>query len=188
MLRVYTSLLKFSMAHRWLIVLVCVFLFVSIIPLFYYVGKNFLPVDDQSQFEVSIRAPEGSSLGATSLTIERIAAEIRQLPGVTDTLATVGGGQEQVVNSGSLYVKLADIGDRSRSQQELMSQARELVSKYTDLRTSVQDVQAFSGGGFRNANVQFVISGPDLKRLEEYSEQILAHMRSIPDAVDVDST
>lgn len=187
-LRVYTSLLKFSMAHRWLIVLVCVFLFVSIIPLFYYVGKNFLPVDDQSQFEVSIRAPEGSSLGATSLTIERIAAEIRQLPGVTDTLATVGGGQEQVVNSGSLYVKLADIGDRSRSQQELMSQARELVSKYTDLRTSVQDVQAFSGGGFRNANVQFVISGPDLKRLEEYSEQILAHMRSIPDAVDVDST
>jgi hydrophobic/amphiphilic exporter-1 (mainly G- bacteria), HAE1 family len=31
-----------------------------------FVGKNFLPVDDQSQYEVSIRAPEGYSLSATS--------------------------------------------------------------------------------------------------------------------------
>ncbi len=184
----YTAMLKFSMAHRWLIVTICIFIFVSIVPLFYFVGKNFLPVDDQSQFEVSIRAPEGSSLGATSLQIERIAAEIRKFPDVTDTLATVGGGQDQVVNSGSLYVKLTDMKQRSKSQQTMMSEAREIVAQYPELRTAVQDVQAFSGGGFRNANVQFVISGPDLKRLEEYSEQIIAHMKTIPDAVDVDST
>ncbi|MCC6326869.1 MAG: efflux RND transporter permease subunit, partial [Acidobacteria bacterium] len=46
----------------------------------------------------------------------------------------------------------------------------------------------FSGGGFRNANVQFLIAGPDLKKLEEYSEKILEKMKTIPDAVDVDST
>ena len=39
----YTTLLKFSMAHRWLIVLLCVLVFLSIIPLFAFVGKNFLP-------------------------------------------------------------------------------------------------------------------------------------------------
>ena len=52
----------------------------------------------------------------------------------------------------------------------------------------MQIVQAFSGGGFRNANVQFMIGGPDLKKLEEFSSKILEKMKTIPDAVDVDTT
>jgi HAE1 family hydrophobic/amphiphilic exporter-1 len=185
----YAWLLRFSMAHRWLIVLLCVLVFVSIVPLFMFVGKNFLPVDDQSQFEISVRAPEGYSLGATSQTLERIATDIRKMPGVTDTLVTIGGGQAQVVNNGTIYVKLSDIADRDKSQELMMSDARELLKNFPpELRTGVQQVQAFSGGGFRNANVQFLISGPDLKKLEEYSAKLLEKMKTIPDAVDVDST
>ena len=187
--RFYTSMLRFSMAHRWVIVLVCLLVFISIVPLFMFVGKNFLPVDDQSQFEISVRAPEGSSIGATSQLFERIASEIRKMPGVTDTLSTVGGGQQQVVNAGTIYVKLADIKDRTKTQEMMMDDARKLLKDFPpELRTGVQQVQAFSGGGFRNANVQFLIAGPDLKKLEEYSAKILEKMRSIPDAVDVDST
>jgi HAE1 family hydrophobic/amphiphilic exporter-1 len=186
---IYTRLLTFSMAHRWVIITLCVLVFLSIVPLFMFVGKNFLPVDDQSQFEVSVRAPEGSSLQATTVLMERIATDIRKMEGVTDTLITIGGGQAQVVNNGTLYVKLSDIKERSRSQEQLMSATRDLLKNYPpELRTGVQQVQAFSGGGFRNANVQFMISGPDLKVLEEYSEKILAKMKTIPDAVDVDST
>jgi HAE1 family hydrophobic/amphiphilic exporter-1 len=186
---VYTFLLKFSMSHRWVIVTLCIVVFLSIVPLFMFVGKNFLPVDDQSQFEVSVRAPEGYSLGATTQLLERIATEIRKMSGVTDTLVTIGGGQQQVVNSGSIYVKLTDIDDRSKSQEELMTDARELLKNYPpELRTAVQQVAAFSGGGFRNANVQFLVAGPDLKKLEEYSGKILERMKTIPDAVDIDST
>ncbi len=186
---IYTWLLNFSMAHRWVIVTLCGLVFLSIVPLFMFVGKNFLPVDDQSQFEVSVRAPEGYSLGATAQTMERIASEIRKMPGVTDTLVTVGGGQQQVVNAGSIYVKLSDIKDRPKSQEEMMSDARELLKTFPpELRTAAQQVAAFSGGGFRNANVQYLIAGPDLKKLEEYSSKLLEKMKSIPDAVDVDST
>jgi HAE1 family hydrophobic/amphiphilic exporter-1 len=186
----YAYLLRFSMAHRWVIITLCVLVFLSIIPLFMFVGKNFLPVDDQSQFEISVRAPEGSSLGQTAQTFEQIASEVRKLPGVTDTLSTVGGGQQQVVNAGTIYVKLSDLGERSKSQEQLMAQTRDmLTSKFsTDLRTSVQQVQAFSGGGFRNANVQFIVTGPDMQKLTEYSQQILEKMKTIPDAVDVDTT
>ncbi len=185
----YTWMLKFSMGHRWLIVTLCVLVFLSIIPLFMLVGKNFLPVDDQSQFEISVRAPEGSSLQATSLLMERIASELRKTEGVTDTLVTVGGGQAQVVNNGTIYVKLTAIEGRPKSQEIMMSDARELLKQFPpELRTGVQQVQAFSGGGFRNANVQFLIAGPDLKKLEEYSGKLIEKMKSIPDAVDVDST
>ena len=70
-----------------------------------------------------------------------------------------------------------------------MADARDILAKFPpELRTSVQIVQAFSGGGFRNANVQFLISGPDMKVLEETSQKILAKMKTIPDAVDVDTT
>src|SRR5205085_12703085 len=173
----------------WVFLSLVGLVFLSIRPLFIFVGKNFLPIDDQSQFEVSIRTPEGTSLSATSLIFERIASEIRKMSGVTDTLATVGGGQQLVVNSGSIYVKLSDIGERSKSQQDLMTDARDLLTKFPqEYRTSVQPVAAFSGGGFRNANVQYMIAGPDLKKLEEYSSKLLAKMKTIPDAVDIDST
>ncbi|MGI8638462.1 MAG: efflux RND transporter permease subunit [Pyrinomonadaceae bacterium] len=185
----YTWLLKFSMTHRWVIITLCVLVFLSIVPLFMFVGKNFLPVDDQSQFEISVRAPEGYSLQASTVLMERIATDVRKMAGVTDTLITVGGGQSQVVNNGSIYVKLSEIGNRPKSQEQMMSDARELLKNYpSELRTAVQQVAAFSGGGFRNANVQFLISGPDLKVLEQFSAKILEKMKTIPDAVDVDST
>ena len=92
---------------------------ISIVPLFMFVGKNFLPVDDQSQFEISVRAPEGYTLAATGEIVERIAADLRnkeKFPGVIDTLITIGGGQQQQVNSASIYVKLVPIEERRQTR------------------------------------------------------------------------
>ena len=192
--RGYTRLLSWSMAHRWVVVLACVLVIVSIMPLFMFVGKNFLPVDDQSQFELNVRAPEGSTLAATSALADRIAADVKRLPGVTDTLTTIGGGQQEQVNVATIYVKLTPIEDRSVTQNDLMLRARsEVLGKYLkefpgQLRTSVQQVAAISGGGFRNADIQYVIGGPDLEKLTQYSNALLEKMKTIPDVVDVDST
>jgi HAE1 family hydrophobic/amphiphilic exporter-1 len=192
--RTYTRLLTWSMRHRWVIVAACVIVILSIVPLFMFVGKNFLPVDDQAQFELNVRAPEGFTLGATSNLAQRIATEVRSLPGVTDTLTTIGGGQQELVNVATIYVKLTPIEERQISQQDLMVRARnEVLTKYQklypgQLRTSVQQVAAISGGGFRNADIQYVLRGPDLNKLQEYSDAMLAKMKTIPDVVDADST
>jgi HAE1 family hydrophobic/amphiphilic exporter-1 len=192
--RTYTKLLTWSMKHRWAIVLACVLVIVSIVPLFMFVGKNFLPVDDQAQFEINVRAPEGFTLAATSTLAERIAVDLRTLPGVTDTLTTIGGGLQEQVNAASIYVKMTPIEERKVTQQALMVRAREeVLGKYLklypgQLRTSVQQVAAISGGGFRNADIQYVIGGPDLKKLTEYSDALLAKMKTLPDVVDADST
>src|SRR5499427_414655 len=192
--RTYTWMLKWSMAHRWAIVVLSLLVIVSIVPLFKYVGKNFLPVDDQAQFEINVRAPEGYTLSATSALAERMAADTRKLPGVTDTLVTIGSGQQQVVNLANIYVKLSPIEERSLSQNDLMLRARsEIVAKYLkefpdQLRTSVSPVAAISGGGSRNSDIQFVIGGPDLDKLTKYSDDMLAKMKTIPDLVDADSS
>jgi len=187
--RAYTAMLKWSMAHRWVMVGLCVLVIMSIVPLFMFVGKNFLPVDDQSQFEINVRAPEGSTLASTSTMIERLATDVRTLPGVTHTLVTIGGDRQQLVNSANIYVKLTPIDEREFTQTDLMVKARELLQKYPqELRANVGQVQAISGGGQRNADVQYLIGGPDLQKLTAYSEQLLAKMRTIPDVVDVDSS
>jgi HAE1 family hydrophobic/amphiphilic exporter-1 len=187
--RAYTSMLKWSMGHRWAIVGLCVLVIISIVPLFMFVGKNFLPVDDQSQFEINMRAPEGSTLANTSTIVERIAADVRTLPGVTDTLVTIGGDRQQLVNSANIYVKLSALGERDLSQTQLMVKARELLKKYPpELRTNIGQVQAISGGGQRNADIQYMIGGPDLQVLTKYSEDLLAKMKTIPNVVDVDSS
>ncbi|HZN06531.1 MAG TPA: efflux RND transporter permease subunit, partial [Pyrinomonadaceae bacterium] len=139
-------------------------------------------------------APEGSTLAATSGLASRIAADVRTLHGVTDTLTTIGGGQQELVNNASIYVKLKPIEERNISQQDLMVRARnEILQKYVkeypnQLRTSVQQVAAISGGGFRNSDIQYVIGGPDLQKLTEYSNAMLEKMKTIPDVVDADST
>ncbi|MGH9851132.1 MAG: efflux RND transporter permease subunit, partial [Blastocatellia bacterium] len=187
--RAYARMLEWSMAHRKTIVLLSAVTILSIVPLFMIIGKNFLPDDDQAQFEISVRAPEGATLPAAMTVLERVAAEARKLPGVTDTLTTAGGGQQSAVNSGSIYVKLAPIEARGLSQQELMIRARALLGKFPgELRTSVQQVAGISGGGFRNADIQFLVSGPDIEKLTQYSNELLKRMKTIPDVVDADTS
>jgi HAE1 family hydrophobic/amphiphilic exporter-1 len=186
--RNYTKLLGWAMAHRKTIVLLCGVVILSIVPLFMFVGKNFVPVDDQSQFNVLIRTPEGTSLASTTNLVERIAQDIRQLPGVQHTLATVGGGTDRSVNSASTFVKLVDADQRKLSQQQLMQRVRDLLKQYPrETHTSVELVNAIANGQ-SNADIQFFIQGPDIQKLTDYSARLLAKMTAIPKLTDTDTT
>ncbi len=187
--RGYMYMLRWSMRHRWFVVVVCGFVVLSIIPLFMFVGKNFLPNNDQAEFEVVVRAPEGTTLTSTQIQLERVATDIRKLPGVQATLLTIGAGQQQLVNDGTIYVKLAPVEERSIDQFTLMGRARDILKNYpAEWRSAVQPVAAISGGGFRNADVQYIIGGPDLEKLTAYSTDLLAFMKTIPNVVDADTT
>ncbi len=186
--RFYTRMLTWSMAHRKTVVALSGLTVLSIVPLFMFVGKNFLPSDDQSQFNVLVRTPEGTSLAATTQITERIATEIRELPGVANTLMTDGGGADASVNTASIYVKLTDTSQRNVSQQDLMQRTRALLKQYpSDIHTGVELVSTV-GGNASNADVQYFIQGPDLQKLAKYSDALLAKMKNIPGIADPDST
>src|SRR5262249_26150287 len=160
----------------------------SIVPLFRFVGKNFLPQDDQSQYNVLLRSPEGSSLAATTGITEHIAQEIRKLPGVAHTLLTVGGTADRSVNNASIYVKLTDIDQREISQQRLMQRTRDIMrSVPPEVHTGVELVSAV-GGNQSNADIQYFIQGPDLDKLTKYSGQLLANLKTVPSVADADTT
>ncbi len=186
----YTFLLKFSMRHRWLIVLACLFTLFSMKWIVPAVPKNFLPDDVESQFQISVRAPEGWSLAATEALGGRIAADVRQLPGVAYTVLTIGNNDQRTPNLANIFVKLVDVEKRKGlSQQDLMQQARsQILPRYGSLRTSVGPVPAISGGGGLTGAITYFIAGPDLDKLTEYSQRAMAELRKVPGVVDVDST
>ena len=186
--RNYTKWLEWAMSHRKTVLLICGLVILSIVPLFMFVGKNFVPVDDQSQFNVLIRTPEGTSLAATTNLVERISQDIRQLPGVLHTLATAGGGSDRSVNNATTFVKLVDMDRRKLTQQQLMQRVRDLLKQYPrEIHASVELVNAISNGQ-SNADIQFFIQGPDLQKLTQFSDRLLAKMRTIPKFTDTDST
>jgi HAE1 family hydrophobic/amphiphilic exporter-1 len=187
----YTWLLGQAMKRRWAVVAVCAVALGSIGPLGKSVPKNFLPEDDESQFEVLVRAPEGTSLKATEQIVNGIAKETRALEGVRYTMVTVASDAANTPNQGSIYVRLRDIEERKQSQAELMAKVREQVLPRfdgRDLRLGVQPVPTFGGSGDKNATIQYVLNGPDIKELNAYSEQAFAKLKAIPGVVDADTS
>src|SRR5262249_14444455 len=63
--RWYTKILTFSLHHRVLVTMIAILVVLSPAVFAKYVGFNFFPLDDQDEFEVSLRAPEGTSLKKT---------------------------------------------------------------------------------------------------------------------------
>jgi multidrug efflux pump subunit AcrB len=187
--RFYTRILKWVMSHRWVVVLACAATFGSCAPLAGAIPKGFQPENDLAEFEVNVRAPEGTSLTQTRLIAEGIAQQIRGYHEVEHTLLTIGNDAQQTQNRANIYVRLIDPKDRKLSQAELMDVVRrDVVQKAPkDLRIDVSISQQISSGQ-SSAQVQYTIAGPDLNRLAEFSEKILEKFRKVKGAVDVDST
>ena len=187
----YTRLLTWAMDHRAIVSVVAILVLCSSVPLFIIADKNFLPQDDQSEFEINIRAPEDTSLESTEVIANRVARAVRAgVPEVAYTLTTIGGGQSKTRNLAAVYVRLHPIEARTRDQFVLMDSIRQdiLPPLTAGLRTSVQPVAAIGGGGAQNADVQFLISGPDIHELEVLGTKTVAAIKALPGVVDVDSS
>ena len=186
--RSYGAMLRFSLRHRWVIVISGIFIVLSMGYLMPRVGKDFVPSSDQNEFAITVKAPEGTSLTAMDSIMKNIENEIRKLKGVKSLLTTIGEGTGAGVNEGEIYVKMIDLKKRKFSQFDVMKDVRMTLKVYPDLRIAVQEVGAISGGGFRHSLVNFNIRGPELDKLKVYSENIKMAMKTIPGFVDVDTT
>jgi HAE1 family hydrophobic/amphiphilic exporter-1 len=176
------------MVHRGWVAAATVLVLLSSVPLFQVVNVNFTPVDDQSQFDITVRAPEGSSLAATGILANRIASAVRGLPEVDYTLVTVAGDTAGTLNTATVFVRLKAIHDRDRSQDQVMGAIRSEVLPATapaGVRVAVQPSGGPGGGG---GDIQLVLQGPSLDALEKYSETLRDQVAKIPGLVDVDTT
>ncbi|MFO0727786.1 MAG: efflux RND transporter permease subunit [Myxococcota bacterium] len=187
--RAYGSVLRFSMNHRWVVVVISLAALFSTGPLAGAARKGFLPIDDRAQFEVLVRLPEGRSVAYTELVGQRVARTIRQFPEVVATLVTVGDDANQTPNLARIYVKMLPPDKRKVTQNDFKDVVRQKVlpTLPKEWRVNVADVNEF-GGGQPQQRIQILIAGPDLTVLGKSNASVLEKLRAIPDAVDIDSS
>jgi HAE1 family hydrophobic/amphiphilic exporter-1 len=190
----YGWILAKSLRHRWITVVVTVAVLGATPTIFSWIGKEFVPKDDQSEFEVVMTMPEGYSLDRVDKVVADIERRLQQLRGVQhvftiigDTTGRVAKGQGDVTEV-KIYCRIVDLAQRDYTQFQVMDDARAVMRDYADLRVAVQEVQAFQATGFRQVDVDLNLVGPDLNTLQKFADKIAGWMRGQGHYVDVDTS
>jgi HAE1 family hydrophobic/amphiphilic exporter-1 len=190
----YGHALAWSLRHRITMIVVCVLVFLSTIPIATRLGVNLVPRDDQSEFQVTYITPEGYTLERSNQVLTEIEERLRLLPGVVHRFTIIGqnngsaGKGQGDVTRGSIYFRIKELSERQYTQFDVMALAREILKDYPDLRTAVSDVSAIGVTGQDSRTFQLSIQGPDIGKLGEYSNAFMAKLREISGLMDVDST
>ena len=196
--RRYLAVLAWSLGGRWgwhrlAVVGAAVAVMMTTPGLFLAVGSDFVPKDDQSEFEVAGTLPEGTTLQEANDLCRELEAKLAAVRGITNVFTTIGETSGRIskgqgdVTRVTIYCRMVDLRERSYSQKDAMAEAREAVSVYPDLRLTVQEVKLFGGSAFKNAQVELSLRGPDGDKLDAYAAEVVAWMRASPDFTDVDT-
>jgi HAE1 family hydrophobic/amphiphilic exporter-1 len=185
--RAYARAVDWSLRHRGLVVVVAAALMASSVPLYRAAPSDFMPEDDQSEFEVSIELPTGTSFAAADAVITDAEAKLVALPGVKDVLVTVGDSRGTgSATRATLYIGLHPIEARTLTQADVMQRARGIFARSPDLRVTVRSLNTTGlGGTGYGGKLRIAVRGPDLAKLEEVLKQLLKEMRADPSFVDV---
>jgi HAE1 family hydrophobic/amphiphilic exporter-1 len=186
--RAYEWLLGRSIRHRWIVVGLALLTFGASIYMGKFLRSEFLPLEDQSEFNVKIKAPLGASLAVTDALFEHIRQRVKDRSWLDYTFVTIGSDELQRVNEGTMYVKMLEKDQRAIGQAEAMRWMRERVADITEAKVSVEIVPRVSGGGRKWADVQLEIRGHDLNRLETISNAVMDRMKETEGYVDIDTT
>jgi hydrophobic/amphiphilic exporter-1 (mainly G- bacteria), HAE1 family len=186
--RAYRWLLEIALAHRAVVVISAIIIFVSSIVLAgFFVGKELLPLEDQSKFQVSIQTPVDYSIEQVDRMGRQVESMLKTFPEVTSILYDLGGGRTMEINKVTLRVNLKPKSQRTRSQEQIKTEVRKALQQMPGLRASVEQLDTF-GGGQRQVAIIYNVRGRDLSKLESYAQQISKEFAKTPGTVDVDTS
>jgi HAE1 family hydrophobic/amphiphilic exporter-1 len=181
MSKAYGWIMAWSLDHRAIVVLLAVAVFLTTIPLNSWVGRDWIPADDQSELNIQSDLPLGNSYPATQKFATALSERLNKVPGVefTNPYATL-----EFSNHYHMYVRLTDIDKRQLNNVGVANEIRKILADYPNLRYRVQFPSALGGGeGAWPVNVG--ILGPDLQTANVYATRIYNTLRNTPGFSDL---
>jgi len=128
------------------------------------------PLEDRGYFSISATATEGTTYDYMLNYAETVVPVVRDnIPENENLMMMVNG------NSANIRVRLADIDDRKRSQQEIATSVSPLVRQLTGARTIVSQQQTF-GSRRGGLPVQYVIQAKNLEDLKRVIPDFMAEV------------
>ncbi|MCV2355927.1 efflux RND transporter permease subunit [Paucibacter sp. B2R-40] len=155
--------------------------FVVALGLSAFVGSEFAPKTDDSFIQVNLRMPTASSLERSNIKvaqIEEILSQYKEIKTISTSVGGTGEGMTTGRNQATLSIALVDKKDRKRSQKQLEDAFRADIAKLPGVDASV--------GGDRS--IWITILGTDPTVLTEVANDLVARIKKVPGAVDVETT
>ena len=207
----YSWLLAFAMRHRVAVSILAVAVILSTVPLYRAVKQEFIPSNvDEAEFEVNINGPEGTNLAVMNQAMQEIEKQIATTPGVRLVLSNAGGSFLGGLNQGGAYVRIAPHEERTLSlgriwtetlkgnpfkafrgnytQQDVMQEVRRRLQKFAPMRAGVRNSNSFNFGAGGRFDIDFVLRGPEIEKLSEYTEELGKRAAKLGGIVDIDTS
>ncbi|PVY93381.1 HAE1 family hydrophobic/amphiphilic exporter-1 [Acidovorax sp. 99] len=181
----YQHILRWSLVHKLATMVIALAVFVLSVVMVPLLGTEFVPKADFSETTLNFYTPVGSSLEATEAKAKQVEAILREMPEVRYTLSTINTGNAQGKMYASIYVRLVDRRDRSRSVDQMSDVLRERLKTVPGITVTHVGLLDAVGG---QKQVEFSLQGPDLRELERLTKIVTEKIRDIPGLVDLDTS
>ncbi|PHM16664.1 MAG: acriflavin resistance protein [Sulfuricurvum sp. PD_MW2] len=150
-------------------------------------GMVFMPKEDKSQFDITIKTPVGTSIHAMKSLSLDAQRRIRALEEVEYCTLYVGRGTDQKANEAAMYVHLKPIHERHRSQKEVMDETRRILESIKGFSSaSVTEVNDVAGYEI-NTPLQVILKAQRAEDAEKSAQKLMSLLRSIEGTTDVQS-
>ena len=181
----YQRILRWALVHKLSTMAIALAIFVLSVFMVPLLGTEFVPKADFSETTVNFYTPVGSSLEATEAKARQVQGILRELPEVRYTLATLNTGTAQGKIYASIYVRLVDRKNRSRSVDDMSTVLRERLKTVPGITVTHVGLLDPVGG---QKQIEFSLQGPDLQELERLTTVVTEKIRDIPGLVDLDTS
>ena len=182
--RLYMRVLRWSLGHRWVIVAICLITFGSTFVLNKFVGRDWMPQEDQSELGIFLETPEGSSLELTEKVSRDIASKVGAVDGVTNVIPRTGSGMMSGRVTMSFMTVLLKPQDERPDITTMGQRVREALRDYTHLRPRITFPNVL-GGRDTFSPIRVMILGPDLKKLVDIAKESVVLMQDEPSLADI---
>lgn len=185
----YRPVLTFSLDHRRTVLIGALILFIFSLWITRFIGKEFKPSEDQSQFMIRMEAPIDYSVEHAGALFSRAEQVVRSMPEVTAVFFGQGAGQGRMsqINKAFIQTSLRPRSERDKSQQAIMAELRKTFAAIPGLKSTIEEV-AILGGGIRNVPIQYSIRGGSIDELRTYVKAIVAELSKVKGVVDIDTS
>lgn len=179
----YIYLLKPLIKYKTLTIIVTIALLVASTTL--KVGMSFLPMQDNAEFQITIKAPVGINLESMKKTITPLDDMLKEDKDILYSIASIGYNSANELHKGRIYVKLKTLAERKKTQEAIIQYYRDKLSSIQGMVISVEKVDDFDTGS-TTAPVQVVITGDKLEELDTASAKLMTILKETSGIVDVD--
>jgi HAE1 family hydrophobic/amphiphilic exporter-1 len=181
----YHVVLAWAIKRPWSVVALAAVVFFGSLSTLGVMGTEFVPVEDRGEFVVNVEAPPGTSFEQNEVYVAQVEKMVQGLPEVRQIFTTVGVQGEPLKSN--LRIKTTKKHERERGLQAVKADIREQLKAIPLLKMTVADPE-FMQGAPSEAPLNVYLRGDDMAELQRLSDEVVAKIRAVPGAVDVDSS